>query len=93
MLPLIPADAKLSASEHLNPHISGRSDAYTLRFGIFDAEYLLFDVPIRDDERNQTVRALRDGTFGVVDDRGDVALAQRGFETTKNAAALARMGQ
>jgi uncharacterized membrane protein len=86
----IPADARVSASEHLLPHISGRESAYTLRFGLYDADYLLFQMPMRGDEREKAVPVLRDGTFGVIDDRGDMVLAKRGEPDTGNAAVFSR---
>jgi hypothetical protein len=70
--------------------VSGRRDAYTLRFGIYDAEYLLLQLPMRGDERDKVVPVLRDGTFGVVVDRPDMVLAKRGAPTTGNAAVLSR---
>ncbi len=87
----IPSAASVSASEHLLPHISGRRDAYTLRFGVYDAEYLFFELPIGNDESESVTTRLRDGTFGVVDDEGDLVLAKRGFSTRKNADALSRI--
>jgi uncharacterized membrane protein len=86
----IPAGAKVSASEHLLPHISGRENAYTLRFGLYDADYLLFQMPMRGDERDKAVPVLRDGTFGVIDDGGDMVLAKRGEPDTRNAAVFSR---
>ncbi len=72
------------------PHVSGRESAYTLRFGLYDADYLLFQMPMRGDERDKAMPVLRDGTFGVIDDRGDVVLARRGEPDTRNAAVLSR---
>jgi len=86
----IPADARVSASERLLPHVSGRESAYTLRFGLYDADYLLFQMPMRGDERDKAMPVLRDGTFGVIDDRGDMVLAKRGEPATGNAAVLSR---
>jgi uncharacterized membrane protein len=86
----IPRDARVSASEHLVPHVSGRENAYTLRFGVYDADYMLLQLPLRSDERGATSAALRDGTFGVVDDRVEMVLAKRGEPTAVNAAVLAR---
>jgi uncharacterized membrane protein len=87
----IPPDARVSASEHLVPHVSGREDAYTLRFGVYDADYMLFQLPARGDEREPTAKALGAGTFGVVDDRGEIVLARRGEPATRNASVLARV--
>lgn len=92
ILPQIPVDAKIAASEHLVPHVSNRADVYTLRFGVNDADYLFVEVPIRGDERDKALPLLRDGTFGVVNDRGDMVLAKRGYDTSKNAGTLARIG-
>jgi hypothetical protein len=74
------------------PHVSGRRDAYTLRFGTFDADYLLVEVPLRGEERAQAAPLLERGTFGVVEDLGDMALARRGEANrgNANAALLAR---
>jgi uncharacterized membrane protein len=91
LLAEIPPDARVSASEHLVPHVSGREDAYTLRFGVYDAGYLLLQLPLRGDERDAAGTALREGTFGVVDDRGEIVLAKRGEDTTRNASVLARV--
>ena len=88
--PQIPENAKVAASEHLLPHVSGREVAYTLRFGVHDAEYVLFAVPMRGDERDRALPLLRAGSFGVVDDRGGMALARRGESTSLNAALLIR---
>jgi uncharacterized membrane protein len=86
----IPKDARVCASERLVPHVSSREDAYTLRFGVYDADYLLFQMPMRGDERDKAMPLLRDGTFGVVDDRSDMVLARRGEPTLKNAAVFSR---
>jgi uncharacterized membrane protein len=84
LLAHIPADARVSASELLVPHVSGRRDAYTLRFGVYDADYLLFEEPLGGDERANAWPRLQDGTFGVVQDLGDMALVKRGHPTTLN---------
>jgi uncharacterized membrane protein len=89
--PELPADAKVSASEQLLPHVSGRRVCYTLRFGVHDADYVLFEVPGLPEESDVLAPLLRDRTFGIVDDRGDIALAERGQPTERNAAVLARI--
>jgi len=91
LLAEIPPDARVSASEHLVPHVSGRESAYTLRFGVYDAQYLLLQLPLRGDERGPTGKELREGTFGVVEDRGEMVLAKRGARTERNASVLARV--
>jgi uncharacterized membrane protein len=91
--PQIPEDAKVAAAEHLLPHVSGRRDAYTLRFGVHDADYILLTIPMRGDERDAALPLLRDGTFGVLEDLGDMALARRGEPTMRNDALVARAAQ
>ncbi|MBI3182743.1 MAG: DUF2079 domain-containing protein [Myxococcales bacterium] len=87
-----PPTAKVAASEFLNPHVSSRPDAYALRLGLFDAEYVLFDVPmLRSDERAVIRSALVDPTFGVVEERGDFVLLRRGADAGKNGALLTRL--
>lgn len=88
----VPPRAKIVASEPLVPHVSSRPDAYTLRLGLYDAEWLLFSVPIGGDERRHALDAFRNENFGVVDDRGEFVLARRGHDRTKNAAVLSRIG-
>ena len=68
------------------PHVSGRESAYTLRFGVYDADYMLFQLPLRGDERAPTAKpALRDGTFGVSTIAGRWSLAKRGEPDTRDA--------
>jgi len=83
----IPPDAKVVASEWLIAHVANRYDAYTLRQGVLDAEYLVFWKYLRRDERPVVQRALR-GKFGVMEIRGDFVLARRGDSTEKNGEAL-----
>lgn len=71
---------KVVASEWLVSHVSRRRDAYTLRFGTFDAEWLVFWHDLRRDELPHADRALRERTFGVVEQRGKFVLARRGHD-------------
>ncbi len=87
----MPPLAKVAASENLVPHVSSRPDAYTLRTGLFDAEYLLFTTPIRDDERRFVADALTSGEFGVITGQEGFVLARRGHGTHLNARVLARL--
>lgn len=91
LLAQVPPLAKISSSEQVVPHVSSRPDAYTLRMGVFDAEYLLARMPLWDAERGAVRGALESGSFGVVDMRGEFVLARRAYSTDRNAAALARM--
>ncbi|HEY8088220.1 MAG TPA: DUF2079 domain-containing protein [Polyangiaceae bacterium] len=92
-LGVIPPEARVAASEELTPHASSRTYDYKLRYGIWDAEYLLFTVPVGGDEGKQALPAIRSGDFGVVADLGEVVVARRGEPATRNAAFLGRIGQ
>jgi uncharacterized membrane protein len=92
-LALIPRDARVAASEELTPHASNRTYDYKLRYDIWDAEYLLFTVPVGGDEGKRALPAIKGGTFGVVADLGDVVVARRGQPTDLNADFLKRIGQ
>jgi uncharacterized membrane protein len=84
---LIPPRATVSASDNLVPQISNRPVAYTLRFSVFDAEYILFfSDPTRIDgsERQKVTDALLSGEFGIVDMKPPFAVAKRGYATTQN---------
>jgi uncharacterized membrane protein len=86
----VPPMATVVASEHIVPHVSSRPDAYTLRTGLFNAEYLLFELSPRDDEQQPITDALGSGAFGVVDVRGEFVLAKRGHSIARNIEILAR---
>jgi uncharacterized membrane protein len=87
----IPPGARVSASERLVPHVSGRESAYTLRFGLYDADYMLFEMPPRSDEHDRVEDTLLHEAFGVIDERGDMVLAKRGAPANANAAVLERL--
>jgi uncharacterized membrane protein len=88
----IPPRAKVAGAETVVPHVCDRPDAYTLRLGVFDAEYLLFAVPpTTDAELAPAAEAVASGEFGVVEARSLFVLARRGHATSGNPAVLARM--
>jgi uncharacterized membrane protein len=87
----VPRYAKIVASETLVPQVSNRPDAYTLRVGIYDAEYLLFLLPIGGQEQANALPVLTDGSFGVMEIREPFVLAKRGYKTDQNQAIIARM--
>jgi uncharacterized membrane protein len=91
LIRLIPRKASVASSENIVPHVSDRQNAYTLRTGNHDAEYLLFTVPIRGDERPYVYEPIRDHRYGVVAVRNNFALAKRGHPDTLNATLLYRM--
>lgn len=80
----VPPRAKIVASENIVPHVSNRPDAYTLRVGVFDAEYLLFQLPVVGEERNAARTALATD-FGVVKFDEPFVLAKRGHAQDDNA--------
>lgn len=86
----VPPSAKITSSEGIVPQVSNRRDSYTLRQGVFDAKYLLFQLPARDDERREA-RAALEHDFGVVAQAGPFVLAQRGYPKTENAGVLHRL--
>jgi uncharacterized membrane protein len=79
----IPPDAKVTSSEVIVPHVSNRVDAYTIRLGLYDADYALFTIPVRKIERAKVREALM-GEFGVVTIQDRFVLAQRGYPKDKN---------
>jgi uncharacterized membrane protein len=90
LIAMVPPDAKITSSEFVVPHVSSRADAYTLRNGMYDAKYMIFEEPPRDDERNFAREALK-GDFGVVAVKGPFVLAKRGYDKAKNQAVLKKL--
>ncbi|MEY2931100.1 MAG: hypothetical protein RL033_1849 [Pseudomonadota bacterium] len=86
----IPSLAKLSGSQYTLPQVASRPDAYYLRNGSFDAEYLLFELPPQHNEVRALQQALR-GEFGVVEQQGPFVLARRGQPTNANADILRQL--
>jgi uncharacterized membrane protein len=90
LLAMVPAKAKICSSENIVPQVSNRAFAYTLRIGIADADYLLFEVPVGGEERTKVLDVFSPGTFGVVAERGRFVLAKRGHPTDLNAGVISR---
>jgi uncharacterized membrane protein len=88
----IPPTASVAASEMLVAQISSRKNAYTLRIGIFDADYILARLPMGGDERNLVVDALRTGAYGVQAEKGEFILFRRGAPRDSADAFLRRIG-
>lgn len=86
----VPPMAKIVSAENIVPHVSSRPDSYTLRVGIFDAEYLLFSTPVWGEELGNVNKALN-GDFGVVEIKGSFVLAKRGYSKDLNAKATRRI--
>ncbi|HEX3594802.1 MAG TPA: DUF2079 domain-containing protein, partial [Polyangiaceae bacterium] len=64
----VPRGAKIVSSETIVPHVSQRPNSYTMRTGIYDAEYMLAWMPPRGDERAPVADAIKSGRFGVVEE-------------------------
>ncbi|MFZ5892377.1 MAG: DUF2079 domain-containing protein [Myxococcota bacterium] len=86
----VPPMAKIVSSENIVPHVCSRPDSYTLRVGIFDAEYLLFSLPAGGEEATNLRSAFAQG-FGVMEVDGPFVLAKRGYSQAKNASVLSRI--
>ena len=84
LIKLVPPDAKIVSNEVLVPHVSSRRDSYTMRVGVFDAEYMLFHVPSGGGERDVVHREISSGAFGIVKRTAGFALAKRGYKTDLN---------
>ena len=80
----IPPNAKVAASEWLISHLASRRDAYALRNGVLNADYILFwlhPTKFRHDERPVLMDALyRNHRYGILDRKGMFVLAKRGYE-------------
>jgi uncharacterized membrane protein len=86
----VPPLAKITSAEYVVPHVSSRPNSYTLRNGLFDAQYLIWETPARDDERVFIREALK-GSFGVVMSSGPFVLAKKGHDKSENASWLKRL--
>jgi uncharacterized membrane protein len=92
ILKLVPPNAKVVSSENIVPQLSNRTDAYTLRTGAYDADYIIFRLPCSRDEGKHVVRALVSGTHGIVLQSGEFGLAKRGHSTEKNEEYISKLG-
>ena len=92
LIKMIPASASVAASEMLVAQISSRKNAYTLRIGIFDADYILIRFPMGGDERNLVNDALRTGRYGLQAEKGEFILFRRGAPRETADAFLRRIG-
>jgi uncharacterized membrane protein len=88
----IPPRAKVASTEMIVPHLSSRPDAYTLRTGYYDAEYILFPVTPRAEEAKFIVEALKSGQYGWYAEKTEFVVIKKGQPTDKNAEILKRLG-
>lgn len=75
----LPADATVAAAEFLVPQVANRANAYSLRHGAFDADWILVE-PRRMTrrEQRQMPRILKQGQWGVVAESGPFVLLKKG---------------
>jgi uncharacterized membrane protein len=92
LIKMVPPRAKIVASENLVPHVSNRPDAYTLRSGLYDAEYLLFEAPRHGEEGSNIRNAFLAGDFGVVAFKDPFVLAKKGHSKALNESLRSRIG-
>lgn len=89
LIEMIPKDARVSASEFINPHVSSRANAYSLRGSLYDAEYLLLHVAAMGPREKQLVRpAIERKEFGLIARRDRFLLLKRGADAKQNAEIL-----
>jgi uncharacterized membrane protein len=75
----IPQDASVAASEGLVAQISSRKNAYSLRIGYQDADFILVRTPAGGDDRNHLLDGLRTHRYGVLAQKGEFVLFKRGL--------------
>ena len=92
LIKMVPPRAKIVASENIVPHVSNRPDAYTLRMGLYDADYLLFEAPRGGEEGTFVKNAFSSGEFGVVAFKDPFVLAKRGYSRALNESLRYRIG-
>jgi len=87
----IPGSASVAASERLVPHLSNRNNAYGLRAGVFDAEWIMLSYGLpesRADDQANARKVLLDRSFGVVAISEPYILLKRGADANRNDEAL-----
>ena len=72
---MIPEEAKFSVSEEELPHVSGRLNVMTLKYGLSDAAYLLYGTSSQG--ASFGAQALAEGSFIEVDKRPGLMLLKR----------------
>lgn len=89
----IPREAKLAATEHDTPHLAERPYLYTLKYYVYDAEYLLYSYDDLDfgAARGLVHQALTSGEFGWHADRPGFVVLRRGAPTDRNADLVAKL--
>ena len=92
LIQLIPQDATVAASETIVAHISSRKNAYSLRIGFNDADYLLVRLPSGGEDRGHVIDALKSGLYGMQAQKGEFVLFRRGLKEDTAAPFLRQLG-
>lgn len=83
----IPGAASVSATDNVGPHVSARLRVYALRYGTFNADYLLAGrTELALGETRKVLRAALDSAYGVARRSGEFVLLKRGSDKKDNAA-------
>ncbi len=80
----IPVGDKASATKMLNAQISSRADAYTMVGGVYDADWMLVEVPNINWERPGFRDLVVREDFGVVEIRAPFVLLKRHYDKSQN---------
>ena len=92
MAALIPPDARVAASDAEGAHVARRRYLNDIKEGFQGAEYVLYGLTsLRWGGKDQIVKALESGEYGVVASRGEFVVLVRGASTAANATELTRL--
>lgn len=81
----IPAQASVAASDPEGAHVGRRRHLRGIKEGVGEAEFLVYGIDgLRWGGGKEVIGALRSGQFGLVDQRGQFAVLQRGADTRAN---------
>lgn len=93
LLPLIPEQASVAASDHVVPHVSNRLDVYTARYESGPVDYLLLSSKELSGEPRRVIRErLQRVAYGLVRRAGEFYLFKRGLDSAATDAALRELG-
>jgi uncharacterized membrane protein len=89
---LIPADARVAASDAEGAHVARRRYINGIKEGFQGADYVLYGLTsLRWGGADQLAKALKSDEYGVVTSRGEFVLLKRGAPTAGNAEELKRL--
>jgi uncharacterized membrane protein len=92
LIKLIPQDASVTASENIVAQISSRKNAYSLRIGFNEADYILVRLPSGGEDRGHLIDALKSGLYGMQAQRGEFVLFRKGLKADTAAPFLRQLG-